>query len=525
MNVKHSRLSIRGHSPVRILILPALVLVFLAAVLPVLQTSPEGQISRDADLCPTDRESIAGSAVFLFDFTKPLGAEQPALPGQLFRQVSDGLGPDVELQVFSLTGSTAAPRALLRRLCKPFDSETRPERGNPAGRDCPDIVAASGSAPGESAARFCAIRDALEEKLNAMASREWPEDQPVPNAYLVEAIEDTRLDFAERPKPHWLYVYSDMMQHAPWYSHLDISGDQWSFDEFAESLKSHRWMSGQLDGFADTKVELFYVPRIGITDRAGVRRIHQEFWQSYFGDALTAIHDQPPMRGYRSAPLTDASAAAQIAGQDRAAIERQILEIQRERETLASELQTLEAERLRQEAAQARRLAELQTTLERRREALAERRRLAETEPDKAETDSAMRSPQNASHVDDTEETTAEELLAEAQSAPEPPPPCQLEYTADLQAMRPNYPRNGRVDFGSARITVQYLVDEEGETVNDQVSLVPDLSRADRERHFSLFAKNALDKVRSWSFAFVEHDDRSCTRRQTRTTSFAFNFQ
>ena len=91
--------------------------------------------------------------------------------------------------------------------------------------------------------------------------------------------------------------------------------------------------------------------------------------------------------------------------------------------------------------------------------------------------------------------------------------------------MRPEYPRRSRFDFGSARITVRYLVDEEGETVNDQISLVRDRSSADQERYFALFAKTALDKVRSWSFGFAEQNDRSCTRRQTRTTSFAFNFQ
>ena len=339
--VEHSRPSIRERSPARILILPALVLALLAAALSFLDTSPDERIPRDADLCPTDRETIAGSAMFLFDFTKPLDAEQAALPGRLLRQVSDGLARDVELQVFSLTGSTAAPRALLRRLCKPFDREAPQaagEGGNPGGSDCAGSVPASGTAPGESA-RFCAVRDALEEKLNAMADREWPEDQRVANAYLVEAIEDTRLDFAERPEPHLLYVFSDMMQHAPWYSHLETAGNVWRFDEFAESLKSHSWMSGQPDGFEDTQVELFYVPRIGTTEAADARRSHQDFWHSYFGDALSAMHDQPPMGGYRSAPLTNASAAAQIAGQDRAAIERQILEIRREGETLASEMQ------------------------------------------------------------------------------------------------------------------------------------------------------------------------------------------
>ena len=518
-----SRFSILGQAPHRILLPPALALLVLATLLYFLGESGRKGIPRDGDYCPMDRDAITGSAVFLFDFTKPLDAAQATLPGDLLRDLTLNLGRDTELRVFTLTNSPGAPRARLQRLCKPFDNADLEFEAaeNPAGatRDCDDLAAGIPDDIRRSATGFCASRDALQGDLNARAGGAWPKDENVANAYLVEAFEDIRLEFAERPDPHLLYVFSDMMQHAPWYSHLDLQWLDWNYDEFDKLLESRNWSFRQPLDSAAMRVEIFYVPRAETTAAPRVKEKHQQFWRQYFNRAQIAFNEQPAMSTYTAVPLMNVLTESEIAARQRAAIEQLLLEIKQEQQALEREQRELQIERARQAEAQQRRLAERQRELDRARQAEAERQR--------AEREAQARRDQERLLERQAAAAAAAALQAETptqQTAAAELPPCSLRVSADAGAFAPDYPRRGRMDFGNAKIAVRYLVGESGETVDEQVTVVPERSSADQVRYFNLFARAALEKVRSWVFSFSEPDDQACRKRQTRTTSFEFNY-
>ena len=72
---------------------------------------------------------------------------------------------------------------------------------------------------------------------------------------------------------------------------------------------------------------------------------------------------------------------------------------------------------------------------------------------------------------------------------------------------------------------MRYEVDEQGATVDERVTTVQEQSRADRERYLDLFAEVAVETVRAWTFLPADPADRSCVRRQVRTTSFQFTYR
>ena len=527
MTGAESRFSIRGHSPLRMLLPPVLVIGALAAALFFFDDSPGEEVLRDADLCPVDRERITGSVMFLFDFTKPLDPFRATLPGDLLRDRLRVLGRDTEVQVFSLADSPSAPRALLKRLCKPFDNDDLPERTNEADsgkqraatRGCEALPAHPAEQVSQSATRFCIARDALQDDLNTLAGDGWPEDENVANAYLVEALEDVRLEFAERPGPNLLYVFSDMMQHAPWYSHLDLDWTDWDYDDFAELLESRNWLFRQRNNSAGMQAEIFYVPRRGTTDRPEARELHQDFWRNYFSGAEIAFHRQAPMPAYTAMPLMNVPTEAEIAARERAAIEQLLREIQQQQQALNREQRELEVERQRQAEAQIQRLEERQRQLERRQLAEAARQR-EESEAQARRRRELLVEQQAAAAAAPAQRAEAEALqMPEAETGP-----CGLIVPATIASLSPEYPRRGRMDFGDARITVRYVLDETGATVDDEVTVVRESSSADRRRYFDLFARAALEKVRNWAFTFAEPDDESCRRRQVRSTSFEFNY-
>lgn len=55
---------------------------------------------------------------------------------------------------------------------------------------------------------------------------------PVENAFLVEAIEEIGFALAAVAGPKSLYVVSDMLAHADWYSHIELGWESWDFASY-----------------------------------------------------------------------------------------------------------------------------------------------------------------------------------------------------------------------------------------------------------------------------------------------------
>ena len=299
----------------------------------------------DEDLCPAPEE-ISASASFLVDLRKPLDPSRRVLPSELLRDWSLALAAGTELRVFAVTARGDSPREQLGRVCKPYanaDLAVGQAKDQQSGvRDCDDVPAQASPSVRAAADRFCAVRDAIAKRVDALAGAST---DTVGNVHLVEALEATVLEFEERPAPHLLRVFSDMLQHATWYSHFDLGWQWWRFEDFATLREQRRGAFGPRPLVPDIQVSLLHFARLGLTDQPLPKRALKRFWRDYFDPVEPAFVEQPTMAGYAVEPLMGLQTET-----DQALF------------ALAQETTRLEAERQRQ-AGEARRLADLEAQL------------------------------------------------------------------------------------------------------------------------------------------------------------------
>ena len=539
---------------------------------------------RDGDLCPIGEGAIAERAVLLLDLRKPWNDGASAFLAEAVGEVASSLAADAELRVFALSGTAAVPRQSVDRFCKPYDGALL-ELAGTADDACENLPPEL--AERESAMRFCTRRDRLQRRVGRLAAQH---DGPVANAYLVEAIEETSLELAAASGPKSLFILSDMMQHAPWYSHAERDTASFSFSEFEQLRSDQNTLVGPAPGaVADVDVTIFYVPRSGVTEESPQRREHKRFWQEYVANAFATapiFHDLPAMPRFEAAPFglgtepEAPNAEWESLQREREEAERLLEVVERERAALEeARVVALErAEQLEREAAQRRQreLAAAEAEAEqRRREAAAAElaaanpvaQQPAGTSPEAlsspAPVDFAAAEAGSASASDDEPEAPVAEPAADlaanldqdaAESAPpstppaaaQPPPtplsapelppiaatvvdapsataPCPMNPKPRFQGATPEYPERARRHFGEGAITVSYVVDEQGNTVDNTVSVVESQSTARPEQFFDMFASQASEFVQRLEFDFEA--DAGCVRRQEATTTFQFNYR
>ena len=595
------------------LLLPPLVIavaaVGVAAWLGVGETIGQN-VARDADLCPVDANPIGGDAVFLLDLTKPLAGMPATLPGRTFREATMELERDTEIRVYLLAGSANAPLALLKRLCKPFDTadlqvaEAKDHDG--AIRDCDNLPAQMATTERRSAGRFCDLREALVKRMDTLAAQAAQRTWTVTDAYLTEAIDRIRGMFQQGRGPHRLHVVSDMLQHAEGYSHLDLDWSRWDYDDFTRRSASRNRLLGLNRDHAAIDVDVHYLARLGMTTPTDAAERHRRFWQAYFGDASLAFHDQPPIPAYESAPLMDLASEPVVASSKTAlaipsrrtppARPDEAPPGQPEKSTTTGAEPPPPVEPPRAEPpppiepeAPAKTEPDEPTGVERATDAappavpasaLATGQSETQTQPPAVEppvepqaaaspgdavgadrgtppgqpshtTELALGNPASTREFDaethpDAQPTPFASLAAapvlvaaeermepfEAAAAPTghtPPAPteqlafpeCRMELPDDTDDWRPDYPAQGGQDYGEAVITVSYVLDDAGETVDGEVKVVRTESRAERIRYFNRFARTAMNSVRDWRFIPVESDP-SCVRAASYKTIFHF---
>lgn len=347
----------RGSPRVRFVV-PLLLMAVVAGAFVVLSNRAPGL---DADLCPSRVADLSGRTVALFDFRKPLDREHRGLPAGLLRGIAARLPERGELRTYILSGQAAEPRVFLERLCKPGAQGAgrlaRP--GAPRGGECHDRPGVSGAAGTPGMEAFCARRDALAARLDLLAAA--GRGGPVGDALLVEALEDTRLELAAAHGAKALYVLSDMVQHAAWYSHLDLPPEEWDFQRFADLREAQAALFGAPPPpVAGLRSTVFYIPRRGVTDAVAARTRHRAFWEAYFHGSVT-FEDQPAMAAYAAEPLMGQLTELEVATreQERLARERERAErlreqVDRENAALAEARARADAERRELEAQQAR---------------------------------------------------------------------------------------------------------------------------------------------------------------------------
>lgn len=104
------------------------------------------------------------------------------------------------------------------------------------------------------------------------------------------------------------------------------------------------------------------------------------------------------------------------------------------------------------------------------------------------------------------------------------PANCALRPWQETGNLGPDYPRGGRMNMGSATMTVRFEVDAQGATIDNEVVVVADESQSENERYFELFADAAVATVKDWQLAFIEPVEEGCARRQTGAVEFKFEY-
>ena len=306
-------------------------------------------------------------ATFLFDLRKPLDPVHAELPGTLLRRAATEMGRDTELSVYALSPHAEAPRTLLGRLCKTVDLAglAAGSAKNGAADDC-DLPAQAPPGARASAREFCRERDALARRVDALAVETL--GRSAGPAYLVEALEATAREFDGTPGT--LHVFSDLLQHAPWFSHAETPLADWQYERMAAAW-AELPMEQPLRGFPPgTSVRIHYVPRVGTTVNEDGRAAHKRFWAGYFDGVEAAFDDQPPMAGYLPESLADTPTPMELAAYELERLRHSGTLVERERSELAEERRELEAERERL-AAERRELEAARDRLEARAATLA----------------------------------------------------------------------------------------------------------------------------------------------------------
>ena len=565
------------HRPLTFIV-PLLLLVASVAAVVLLVGTGNSRTELDADLCPL-ADDISHHAVLLLDLRKPL-ADQTApshVAGDALHAVSLAIDANTLLRVMTVNTDRTAALQPLARLCKPYNNaelvvegakDQRDRRG-----DCTELPAQLPTQLRESATQFCARRSALRSRIDDLAAQ--VRQPTVANAYLVEAIEEINLDLAAAPGRKSLYIFSDMIQHADWYSHVELGWQGWGFDQFVALRETQDIRIGPRPAtVAGLDVTIYYLPRQGINDQPRPKAIHKMFWQDYFADAAG---DEPTFRelaavpAYSIQPLMNRVTEAEMA-------ERERQRLQEEREAVQRVLAQLEQQRAELETV--RLAVQVPVPVEGQQPASADQpSSSAEEAPSEADDPSPpvdsfadatapateppatelqppvaepdQPAPPLLATVEPPSDPQADMLAAapaDVPSAPvdvpadvaaapanvpaaEPTPPerpspgeVSASCTADLlprYAVRsPPYPGRGRVDYGAATVTIRYLLNEDGGTVMDSIATVPGATVATRPAYLQLFVDSVRDEVARYRYEF--DDDGACSKPQQKTRQFMF---
>lgn len=469
----------------------------------------------DEDLCRTDTAQSAG-ATLLVDFQKPV---RPASYATLLRDISLDLSAGTELRAFVLTSDARSPRQFLGRLCKPYDNAElaidMAKDAERAQRDCDDLPAQMPPETRDVAMRFCDRRAALQQRIDRAGGTATPR-APVATAELMEALDATLFEIAVEPGPQTLYVFSDMLQHADWYSHLDLDWNAWRYGDFLPLRQARGPVPGAQD-LAGLRVPILYVPRSELTGPRRPRQAHQAFWRTYLAGADVEFRDQRAVPGYAAAPAMRTLRDAESAARERESLERQRREAERELARIARETEAIEAER-REGARLAERRDALQAELRLQEDALHQelqrlRAEVVELDAEPVETATLT--------TDGPADAPAEAVPAAAVTQVACDVRLQPEFRARLESER--YPRNRRVNYGDATITVSYIVDLSGATVDDDIVVVPERSVANKPEYFSVLSEDTVGIVKDWTFT-VEAPDagQTCHPTQRRMATFTY---
>ena len=525
----------------RALILPLFAVALVAVGLLFVFNTPAGDLdgapALDADLCAIEKQHITGSATYLLDLRKPLG--DATAPGRSLRGIGQDLEAGAELQVYAITDDAASPRRRLDRFCKPYSEAEIVVRAakDQAKRDCDELPAQVSARLRDLATRFCARRDALQAQIDRLAAQT---PRSVANAYLIEALQETAAALANRRKPWTLYVFSDMLQHADWYSHLDLRWTEWGFDNFAERAVARAASSPAAGAsLAGARVTVFYPPRRRVTDGLRPRYAHQTFWRAYFKAQQAAVefvelsrapsYHAPRLMVTAMEELTqDIDAVLQDTEKRRKAAAEKELALADLETQLAEEASPAPAVSAPPASQAAETVAETASTGDTAPNPGGESTAIRQLEAEAVAPPSSTASTERAETAESS--TVLADVVAEppltlperpapaadtrtlAQTPNDPPlPGCVISLKPEFEpSLTPGgYPNGRRVSYGAGTVTVRYSVDAQGRTVN--AAVVAGADGATPGGAFADLAQDTVAQVRRWEFSLPEGHPGDCS--------------
>ena len=524
-----------SRKPRRLLVVALLVLVVGALLAVVLlrpgEDAPPAELALDADLCPTDPEGIAASATLVLDTGKPLGGAPS--PSAVLRDVSLEMAPNTELHLYAVRENPNAPLTSLGRLCKPYDSSqlsvAMAKDQREASRDCDDLPAQLTPFVREAAQRFCVRRNELGARVDEL-SKGAP--RVVAASHLVDALLQARRSLVRRKAPRTLYVYSDMLQHADWYSHFDLDWTQWRTEYTARQ-------DAAANGAMTAKI--LYLPRQDLTEPLRPRRVHQEYWRAFFDGADVTFTDYEPVPGYAWSPLMDAPTGGTQKGDD-PSLDEERAKIEELRERLRAEAAAL-AEQRQQSIAARETLANAEQALDAPADATQDAVDSNNVPPDSPADDASSEGEPSATPAVGNDQANVQDALPVAAPPPqlavgtgEPPPsldvaavfaddapPCPATLGAPSQtSLAPGgYPGGERVNYGAGVLVFDYALDERGAIVDTGVAVRRDLSNMEMPEHFDALAADTIADIVAWQFDFADTEG-DCSRAQRGTATFTY---
>jgi hypothetical protein len=285
-----------------------------------------------------------------------------------------------------------------------------------------------------------------------------------------------------------------MMQHARWYSHLDLDWTAWGFDDFELQRRAH---DPDLHGVpAELAVRVLYLPRLGLTDARRARQAHHTFWRRYFEGADIAFEDRAPLPNYDAGSLMDVVGEARAAARQRSALAMETADSERRLREIEAERQALAARRRHNDEATDRKRAEV-AKLRRNRLDLSAKRRRLQTEL------LSLPEPMDPNRVPDVPVPVRDGVLVLEQGGLAESALCGLSLPSTIRARLEDerYVGDRSTNYGAGTITVRYAVSAEGLTLDDAVAVQRERSTATLTEHFDTLADDASRLVRDWRFA------------------------
>lgn len=246
-------------------------------------------------LCPNEQHNIIGTTYILIDFSEPLSKRQRNELRTLIVKTSASLQKHERLSISRMEPDRKNTRVSLHDFCNPADLENIKKavgRSIDPKRDCPAIVKKEFPFPkrvGEATSKLihniCKNLDDLDKKVEDVIRMIPPINFEEPRSYIIGSIEDVMTDANDSPSgTRRLVVFSDMLQHADWFSQYEKRHGAWTMDNIEQRRKKYapnHMKTPPQNNFDE--VLLCYQPNgHAILKSARNKNAHRAMWKGYF---------------------------------------------------------------------------------------------------------------------------------------------------------------------------------------------------------------------------------------------------